>query len=233
MSDPRTILIEVIQILSEDVEHIDPKDYLCLYHQDKDVRTCIHSMLRMYSCSVCPKGVLSPCFPSKNPKQCEHGSNCSYVLGHSIYLWASLKTQNLHLGEERGCGCNFYHSQQETQQIRDYAFRVMDELYDKEDLLSSPPIIAMRRIHIFYQTLLRRTFPKKDLPSKPIPVFNVSKGRASFEPIYSSNDGIFQRETEALQETVRGDFPSFSIYKEILADRFDDDLPPTAEGMDD
>lgn len=132
------IIHEVIgSLLARKTFEPDHPEFLSVRSDDIDVRTVIHSMLRMIACNgrrrddrvnnlrrisvrstdrqghrtrpLNPTHTISPCYKSRNTIECKHSEDCPYVIGHSIYLWVGLKLNALHPSEDKGVGCNYKH----------------------------------------------------------------------------------------------------------------------------
>jgi hypothetical protein len=190
MNHLETIVLETIGVLLAPYTLYDPRVYLCPYHDEDKVRSTIHAMLRMESCRTNQTGILSPCFPSKGFHLCRN-TPCPYVIGHSIYLWVGFKREALHRGEAGGHECTFKHTKEEVLQIRNRVFELLDIKFRMHNLIDSPPLRAMERIHLFHRDIVQLLIARGEAKMEMTPTFNVSTAKPMNALLFKSDDSIF------------------------------------------
>ena len=197
MENITTIVNEVIDALTIGATNVDITKWVCRLPKDENIRVAIHSILRMLDCRYGHSCVYSPCFPGEKAKVCRH-NECSYVIGHSMYIVASEVFGSICRGESGGCGCNFRHEKANVTTIRE---AVRYAVSQHQGGLGNRFLQAMMRMKTYYDAL-------DEVSTKEIPVYNVSSCKAERVEIILSNDSIFESvslPSKANDETERAE----------------------------
>lgn len=107
----------VIKLLNVDKSRFDSVCCISPFSDNDKVRICIHALIRCYLFRLNSSGRLSPLFPGREAHLCRNDV-CSYVIAHSIYIWASRYIspdgRPFDPREMLGSGCSFRHEIYET-----------------------------------------------------------------------------------------------------------------------
>jgi hypothetical protein len=169
------------------------KDFVCKFPTHTGARICIHRLILLMACYTHDGDRLIPTHPGDRSTECKHGDHCPSVIALCVLQWSNGRHGTTFQLEERRnlSGCNFRHTKEEIDYIRENVFNFLYCYYTYNYAVEN----MFGRLTEYYNFVRRKPYQQKTIRA-----YSYKERKNIFRAIYHSDDRIFEFPIEEDEE---------------------------------